>query len=71
MPAVAEELLLKAARVEQVVEVADLGGSAETCDGAREAHHRQDLAPRAHAGVARRPRRVGDHLQLESEARVR
>ena len=53
-----------------MVEVPDLGGAAEAGDAAREAHHGQDLAARAHAGVARRPRRVGDHLELEAEARV-
>ena len=35
-----------------------------------ERHHRDDLAPRPHAGVSRRPRRVADHLRLEAEARA-
>ena len=39
-------------------------------DRARERHHGDDLAPRPHAGVARRPRRVADHLHLEAEARA-
>ena len=39
-------------------------------DRARERHHGDDLAPRPHAGVSRRARRVADHLRLEAEARA-
>ena len=69
---VAVVLLLQAVRirVEQVAEVADLARAAQSGDGAGDSHHREDLAPRPHAGVARRARRVSEHLRLEAEARA-
>src|SRR5207245_11317139 len=57
------------ARIEQVSEVAVLARAAEPGDRAREAYDRDDLPPRAHARIARRARRVADHLELEAEAR--
>ena len=59
------------ARIERVTEVAVLARTADARDGARERHHGEDLPAGAHAGVARCPGRVADHLHLEAEARAR
>ena len=66
---VAVELPLEPVRVgvEGVAEVANLARAGETGDRARDPHHREDLPARAHARVARRVRRVAEHLHLEPE----
>src|SRR6478736_4310284 len=61
----------EAARIELVAEVAGLARAAETGDRAREAHHRHDLAPRAHSRIPAGTWRVADHLNLEAEPRAR
>ena len=53
-----------------MAKVAVLARAAEPGDRAREAHHRDDLATGAHAGVAAGPRRVADDRHLEAEARA-
>ena len=70
-PGVAVVALLEALGVEHVAEVARLAGAAETGDPSGDAHDREHLAPSPHAGVARSPGRVADHLRLEPEAGAR
>ena len=54
-----------------MAEVPVLARAAEPGDRTGDRHHRQDLPTRAHARVARGPRRVAEHLRLEAEPRSR
>ena len=66
--AVAELLQTVRVAVDGVREVADLAGTAEAGDRARERHHGEDLAADPDARVARRALGVAENLCLEPEA---